>query len=342
MEQSLEISALGVTARPLDLEGLHGLSSVRHLKVPARAMYACWNATGYPKADRLLQGVDVYHATNFFLPPVHRARRVLSIYDLAFLVMPETGSPRVVGPFSRHIRKFAREADAILACSEATKQDIVERLDVSPGKIRVAYGAVDESLRPMPTPAAKLRLQQTYGISDPFILFTGTLEPRKNLPMLLKAFARIQRRIPHRLVLAGGLGWNMDGLASECAALGIADRVQLPGYVPGSDLAALYSAADVFVLPSRYEGFGLPLLEAMACGCPVVSCRNSSIPEVVGDAGLLCETGDDEAMAEAILSVVEDPHARSQWTNLGAERARHFTWRRCAEIALQTYKDVSV
>ncbi|MCX5759604.1 MAG: glycosyltransferase family 1 protein, partial [Candidatus Hydrogenedentes bacterium] len=181
-----------------------------------------------------------------------------------------------------------------------------------------------------------------YALPGPYILFVGTLEPRKNLPVLLRAFARIAKDVPHALVLAGGAGWNVAPILATLESLELGDRVRRIGFVRTTeDLSALYSAADVFVLPSRYEGFGLPLLEAMTCGCPVVAADNTSIPEVAGDAALLCGTDDVDAFAEALRTAVSDAAVRARLIEAGRERRKQFSWRTCAEQTLGVYRSVA-
>ena len=326
--------------RPPELAGsLAGINRM-HIPVPTRLMYALWEGLGLPRVDRLLGGVDVFHATNFFMPPTRTARRVVTIHDLTFLVHPELCNPRIVGPFSRHVVRCAREADAVLTYSESTRRDVAERLDVDAGKIHVAPLAADPAFNPMAPEEARALLRGRYGVDGPFILFAGTLEPRKNLAGLVRVFAALRDEIPHRLVLAGPAGWNAMAVNEAIDTLKLADRVLRPGFVPLDDLRALYSRADAFVFPSRYEGFGLPLVEAMACGCPVVAADNSSIPEVTGDAALLVDSNDEDALANAIVKVLGDTDLRAQLIGRGSRQAGRFSWRRCAETTLAVYRSV--
>jgi glycosyltransferase involved in cell wall biosynthesis len=313
----------------------------RYLPVPTRALYESWAWLGRPRVDRFLGGVSVYHATNYYLPPVASARRVVTIHDLSFLVLPELASPKIVGPYSRRIRRFAGEADAILAYSESTKADIVEHLDVPPEKIAVAPLAVDEDFAPVPREEARRRLEARYGIDGPFLLFVSTLEPRKNVPTLLRAFARVAKAIPHRLVLVGPEGWNTEQIYETMERHHLSMRVVRPGFVPRGMLSSFYCAADAFVFPTLYEGFGLPLLEALACGCPVITSNNSSVPEVTGDAALRCEATDDEAIAEDILRVLGNAALREELARRGREQAGRFSWRSCAETTVGVYRSLA-
>lgn len=322
-----------------DAVALSGLALHRHWRVPTRALYALWNAIGSPCVDTALGGVDVYHATNFFLPPVRRARRLLTIYDLTFLRHPEWCSPKIVGPFSRSIRGHAHAADAILTCSEASRRDIIELLDCAPERIHVAYGAVDALFQPGDPGAARAALAQRHGITGPFLLFVSTLEPRKNIDGLLAAFALLQRKIPHTLVLVGREGWNQKPLSALLARHGVADRVRHLGYVQDrGDLPLLYAAADAFVLPSLYEGFGIPVLEAMACGCPVVTTRRASLPEAGGDAAIYVDPLEPE---DIVRGITEALGRRPELRSLGLAQAARFTWPAAAAKVLALYRDLA-
>ncbi len=324
------------------LEGLEGLEGHRHVPLPTRALYQCWSAFGRPRVDRLLGGVDLYHATNYFLPPVASARRVVTFYDLTFIKHPEWCSPKIVGPFANNVRRFAREADAILTCSEATKRDVVELLGVVPEKITVAYGAVDEGFTPILREAVEERVAAKLGLPTPYLLFVSTLEPRKNIEGLLRAFARIKQEIPHTLVLAGAPGWNMGDLGARIQSLGLESRVRRMGYVADrADLPALYAAADAFVFPSFYEGFGLPVLEAMTCGCPVIVSNRASLPEVAGDAARYVDPDSMEDIAQAIREVAQGPELRASMRERGLAQARKFSWKACAEATLDVYRRVA-
>jgi glycosyltransferase involved in cell wall biosynthesis len=310
-----------------------------HLPVPTRALYAMWTAINAPKVDALLGGVDIFHATNYFLPPTTKARRVLTVYDLAFLVAPELASPRIVGPFSRNIRRFARQADAIVTCSEATKRDVVGLLGVQPDAVVVAYGAADEGFTPGPRDDARQRVAETTGVTRPYFLFVSTLEPRKNVPGLLRAFAEAAKRLPHDLVLVGRPGWQMAAIEQAFQDAGLPDRVHRVGYVPNhGSLADLYRGAEAFVFPSFYEGFGLPVLEAMACGCPVITADNSSLPEVGGDAALYCGATDVAGLAAAMERVATDEALRGGMVARGLAQAKRFSWEASARTTLDVYR----
>jgi glycosyltransferase involved in cell wall biosynthesis len=326
----------------MDVKALAGLRAHRHMRVPTRTLYKCWGLLGAPKVDVALGGVDLYHATNFFLPPVKRARRLLSVYDLTFLRHPEWCSPKIVGPFSHQIARAVRDADGVLTCSEASKRDIVELLSCAPDKVTVAYGAADAMFRPCDRASAQQALVERHGIEGPYVLFVSTIEPRKNVDGLLAAFARMQDHVPHTLVLAGAEGWNQEPVATMIARHGIARRVRHIGYVRDrSDLPLLYSAADAFVLPSFYEGFGIPVLEAMACGCPVITTRRASLPEAGGEAAQYVDPDDPENIAYGIRKVLQSPGLAEDLRARGLVQAARFTWAGAAERVLACYRELA-
>lgn len=311
----------------------------RHLPIPTRALYQLWRHARWPKVESLLGPIDLYHATNYFLPPTRRARRALTIYDLSFLRVPHLCSPKIVGPFSRLVEQFAREADVILTCSEATKRDIIDLLGVTPEKIFVAYGAAEAYFSPLPKEAAQAWVLDQHKIQSPYLLFVSTLEPRKNVEGLLRAFKLLEQEIPHTLVLIGREGWNDRPTHSLITELGLEGRVRHLGYLEEhQDLVHFYAGADAFVFPSHFEGFGLPVLEAMSCGCPVITAANSSLPEVAGEAAIYVDPASAKDIAEGVRAVLEDTEGRQQRVALGLDRSRTFTWDRCARITLEAYQ----
>ncbi|MBI2433622.1 MAG: glycosyltransferase family 4 protein [Candidatus Hydrogenedentes bacterium] len=343
---AIEFEGLSTGWRGLDLADLPLRRHV-HLPVPTRVMYGCWNALRWPQVERLLGPLAVYHATNYFLPPVRKARRVVTFYDLAFLRVPELCSPAIVGPFSRQIRRFATEADAIITCSRATRDDIVDLLDTPEAKIHVAYGGVAAEFRPSPSDSSdagenESALAREYGIQPPFLLFVSTLEPRKNVEGLLHAFALVQQEIPHQLVLIGREGWQEQPTAVLAERLGLAGRVKILGYLRRhEDLARFYAAAEAFVFPSLYEGFGLPVLESLACGCPVITSDRAALPEVAGDAALFVDPDDVGSIAAAIRRLAGDAQLRAHLRGQGPIQAAKFTWEGCARATLDVYRSLA-
>jgi glycosyltransferase involved in cell wall biosynthesis len=334
------VTGFSASLTPPRLDGFESLR-YRRLKIPTRALYKSWEWFRFPRIELLMPGIDVYHATNYFLPPARSARRVVTFHDLAFIRRPELCSPKISGMFARNAARFAAEADAVIACSESTRTDTIELLGADPAKVVVAYEAVDEDFAPIERAEAAAKLERTYGIRQPFLLFVGTIEPRKNLCALVQAFARIAGDIPHTLVLAGGPGWNSQPVFEAIEQLGLRDRVLCTGFVSNhSDLACFYSAADLFVFPSLYEGFGLPLLEAMTCGCPIGASNTSSVPEVAGEAALYFDPASPDDIAATIMRLIEDAPLRNSLVARGLAQAEKFSWDNCARATMDVYKRV--
>ena len=359
--EGLDISGFAAQARALDLEAIGRPLRHRRLPVPTRAMYKIWSTLGMPAVDSLLGGVDVYHATNYFLPPTKRAKRVLTIHDITFKKHPELCSPKIVGPFSSKVESFAREADAVIADSESTRRDIIELLGTKPERVHAVHLAVDDSIVPVPKLEARQRVAAKYNIHHSDVLFVSTIEPRKNVHGIIEAFRKIRDEVPHRLVLAGAKGWLESDFEIEFDKEEWIDRVdaavvesmqdrkkiEVPkgrviqtGFVPQFDLPALYSAADAIIFPSFYEGFGLPVLEAMACGCPVITANNSSLPEVGGDAAEYCDANDVDSIANAMRRVLSDESLREQMRQRGFAQAAKFSWKKAAEETAAVYRSV--
>lgn len=299
--------------------------------------------------DRWLPECDIFHATEHLLPRLKRCKTVLTVHDLIFALFPEYHLPLNKWFLNRFMPVFVRRADAIITVSECSKRDLINLYAVLPERITVVYEGVDKRFHTDPGPEALTGLRQRYALPERFILYVGTIEPRKNLTTLLEAFKQFQ--VMHsdlkletfnlKLVIAGRPGWLYQPTFDRIKALGLEDNVRLLGYVPDDDLPALYRAAEVFVFPSLYEGFGLPPLEAMACGTPVICSNASSLPEVVGDAGMLVEPSDVEAWTAALAHLLADAGLRAELGWRGRRQAIQFTWRETAQRTLELYQQVT-
>ncbi len=300
-----------------------------------RALRIAWEQAGLPRAIRS-DRLDLFHGTAFALPRRLPVPAVVTVHDLAFLRWPEQVPKRRALYLSRAVSSGARQAARMIAVSDATKRDIVELLQVDPARVDVTPLGVDDRFHRPPAEAIA-EFRHANELTHPFILAVGTREPRKNLPALIRGFAQIKDEIPHDLVHAGGSGWLPDELDRAIAESNLGGRLRFVDFVPHHDLPLWYSAADCFVMPSLYEGFGLPLLEAMACGAPAIASNRSSLPEVAGDAALLCEP-DAESVGSALAAVLHDGELRQRLHLAGPERARQFTWQRTAELTAASYR----
>lgn len=285
-------------------------------------------------------GPAVYHATEHLLPYL-RTPTVLTVHDLIFERYPEHHTRRNTWFLKVGMRLFARAADAIIAVSRHTRRDLVELYNVAPEKIHVIYEGIDAGFRPAGA-AEVAAVAARYSPGRPYLLMVGTLEPRKNHVVALRALARLKAAgLPHRLVIAGGRGWLFEPIRRLVDELGLADDVSFGGYAPAADLPALYTGAACVLLPSLYEGFGFPVLEAMACAAPVVCSNVSSLPEVAGDAALLIDPRNPAALADAVALVLTQPALAARLRELGPPQAARFRWRSCAAETATLYHAVA-
>ena len=285
--------------------------------------------------------LDLLHSPDYIPPFRRNCRSVITVHDLAFLHYPElltAESARYYGQIDRAVR----DAEGIIAVSHSTRRDLMNLLGVPAHRVTVVHEAANPAFRLLDDEADALNVVRArYGLPERFILFLGTIEPRKNLPTLIQAYGLLRTiegaGVPP-LVVAGAQGWLFDSVFALTEQLGLADEVLFTGGIPWADVPAFYSLAEVFVFPSLYEGFGLPPLEAMACGTPVIAADVSSIPEVVGDAGLLIDPNDAEGLAETLGRVLNEAALRQDLRRRGLERAREFSWDRAARETLTVYR----
>ena len=285
--------------------------------------------------------VDVLHV-QFTAPPFSPCPVVVSIHDLSFEHLPQTFKWRSRKQLRVTVRRSARQAAQVIALSQFARNDIIASYHVRSENVRVIPLAAPAHFRPVQDEGELRRVRQTYGIEGDYILSVGAIQPRKNLSRLVAAYSRLRRARPEvklpQLVLVGKCAWLYDETLRTIRELEVGNSVILTGYVPETDLPALYSGALCFVYPSYFEGFGLPPLEAMKCGAPVIVGDRTSLPEVVGDAGLLVDPFDVDSIASAIQKVVADSNLREQLRAKGLERAKLFDWRETARQTLSVYK----
>ena len=287
-------------------------------------------------------GVDLLHSPVNVQPVVLPCKGVVTVTDLSFETFPH--SFRTWRRVYQHLctRLSVRRASRVVAISASTARDVAQFFAVPAGKISVIFPGVDTTCRPIRDESVLAEFRQSRGLPDRFILFVGTLEPRKNLLMLVKAYAEFKRQVAgdHKLVLGGSRGWLYQPVFTAVEELGLQGDVIFPGFIPEDELPLWYNAAVVFAYPSLYEGFGLPPLEAMACGTPVVVSKASSLPEVVGDAGVLVDPCQPEEWAAALVQVCRDANLRVDLAARGLERAQQFSWTRMARETIQVYRNV--
>ena len=289
-------------------------------------------------------GIDLLHALAFVAPVLSPCPTVITVLDLSFLLYPDAfkAFKRI---YLRLMTRFSvRRAQRVIAISESTRQDVIARLGVPADRVQTVYCGVDARFGPLDAKQVQAFRRQK-GLPERFILFLGTIQPRKNLTALVDAFDQLLRSKASEtsdlhLVVAGAKGWFYEQVFAHVKAQNLSDRLHFVGYVPEDEKILWYNAAQCFCFPSLYEGFGLPPLEAMACGIPVVTSNVSSLPEVVGDAGLTVSPGDTEALSQALGQLLGDPDQARDLARRGQARARQFSWGNAARQTAQVYRHV--
>lgn len=289
-----------------------------------------------------LMGLDLLHSPDFIPPLCRTCRSVITIHDLDFLLYPQTLT-REAARYYGQIDQAVRRADAIIAVSHATKQDVIRLLGVPEHRVTVIYEAPSSFFRPLDDSTLGARVREEFGIDGEFMLFVSTIEPRKNVPTLLRAFRKLLDgyRADIKLVLAGRPGWLCEDVYQLVRELRLESDALFVGRVSDEQLLWLYNAARLLVWPSLYEGFGLPPLEAMACGTPVIVSNTSSLPEVVADAGLLVNPHDAEELTVAMWRLLTDDRLRQSLVEKGFRRAGSFSWDRAAKETLALYHSLA-
>jgi glycosyltransferase involved in cell wall biosynthesis len=300
-----------------------------------RVLAALWHRARVPlPIEAFIGTVDVFYSPDFLLPPTRAQRTIVTVHDLSYLRVPECFPEPLKRYLNNAVPRAVRRADLILADAASTQRDLADVYRVPPEKVKVLYPGVDARFRPDVAEDARTRVRG-FTRGKPYLLSVGTLQPRKNYARLIEAFARLithpaLRFADLQLILAGGQGWMSDEIYQAVDRLGLRERVLFTNFVSDDDLPALYAMATLLVYPSLYEGFGLPIAEAMACGAPVVSSNGSSLPEVAGDAALYFDPRDVDAMADTLQRALSDDALRADLRAKGFAQVKQFSWERAA------------
>jgi glycosyltransferase involved in cell wall biosynthesis len=311
-------------------------------RVPGRVTAAVCERLSLP-VELLLGGLNVFHGPGEFIPRPFRCKSILTIHDLMAFRHPEFIDPEWLGPHTQRILTAANEADAIIAVSQFTKGEIVRLLRIPEARIRVVYNGISPAFRPMGDNEHMEKVRVKYGIRGPYLLFVGNIEPKKNLNTLILACAELWKATSYKypLAIVGQKDWHFEAVRELVQKLHLEREVIFTGVVDGEDRPSLYSGAELFVFPSLFEGFGIPVIEAMACGTPVVASNRASIPEVADDAAVLVDPLNASRMAEAMYTVLADPSVKTRCIQRGLQRAKTFSWERTARETLKLYQDVA-
>ena len=329
----LEVVAYGLTWRgrnQLDAAVPPGVRAAT-ARIPARLVRAGWMRFDRPRVEHWTGSVDVVHATNYVAPP-SRAPIVLSVYDLTFVRFPELCTDDVL-QYPTLIRRALARGAIVHTTSDFVADEVREVFDLTPERVVRVYPGIPSAA------AGDADEGRRIAAADRYVLALGTIEPRKNYPVLVEAFDRLAATDPNiHLVVAGGDGWGRDAFRDACARARHGSRIRALGYVPASSRRDLLAGAELLAYPSRYEGFGVPPLEAMAAGVPVVAASTGAIPEVAGDAALLVDPDDPDALAESLRRALEDPELRRALVTRGRSRIGHFSWSAMADEMIALYR----
>ena len=312
------------------------------LKNITKKSYYFWHLYLQFKLNKENFKFDIIHSPEnaaLFIKLKHQ-KKIITVYDITPYLFPESFTPITLLRYKLLFPKTLKTADKIITDSNSTKRDLINYFNVPAEKIKVILLAADEKFKPLNHEEVN-EVKQRYKLEFSFILYVGTLEQRKNIPTLIKAFYKLKKdETKQKLVIAGGKGWKYKEIFETIDKLNLQKDVIFTGYVLDEDLPALYNAADLFVYPSLYEGFGLPPLEAMACGTPVITSNTSSLPEVVGDAGIMVDPYDVDGLADAMYKVLGNDGLREDMIKRGLERAKIFSWEKAAKETMKVYEEV--
>jgi glycosyltransferase involved in cell wall biosynthesis len=321
----------------LNVKACHILQHVR-----SSILRACF---GLP-VGAFLERIDIFHGLDESGVPFYckRGKYVVTIHDVMPLMFPGAFpfKHRLVSRFA--LSRVCRQADVVIVPSCASKVALLRYVPVDEGRVIVTPWGCEARFHPMRDAASDDLVRRRYGLPDRYLLFVGTLEPRKEVMTLLRAYAQVCAARPAldaKLVIAGGHGWGSNDVRALCESLQLTDRVIFTGFVEEDDLPDLYRGALLFIYPSSYEGFGLPILEAMACGVPVITSNVASMPEVAGQAAILVEPRQPDALATAMAAVLNDPQLRDTMRHMGLERVGQFSWERTARQMLDIYRSLA-
>lgn len=316
---------------------LIGPDTEKDFSTPQRFL---WDQIYFPKKARRAK-VDILHQPCFSAPIFYRGKIIVTIHDIISLKFPKNLPLASRLFYSKWMPFSYRRADLIIVDSEHTKRDIVEYLKIPAEKIRVMYWAVSHDFQPILDLKKIEQIKQKYKTSEKYFIHVGTLEPRKNLNFLVRAYAdAVKKGIKENLVIIGKKGWYYDDLFNLVKELKLSDRVVFTGYADDKDIPALYSGSTALTFPSLYEGFGFPPLEAMACGTPVISSNTSSLPEVVGDAGILLPPSGEKEWTDAMMKLSLDGKLSEELKRKGLVQASKFSWEETAKKTIEVYREV--
>lgn len=302
-----------------------------------------WDRVKFPPLELAGFKADILHCPDFLIPPALNRNIILTIHDLAFIRHPDFNFEWFIKKYTREVRQNIRKAKMVIADSLSTKNDIIKFFNTDPEKVEVIYLAADRIFRKLSENEIDTGILRKYKINKKYILSVGTIEPRKNFDALIRAFNRIKQESAgagYKLVITGRTGWKSEATYAERESSPFKEDILFTGRVPDEDLVQLYNQAELFVYPSLFEGFGLPPLEAMSCGIPVIALDTSSLKEVIGDGGILVEAGNEQALENEILNVIKNNTLKEMLKEKSLIQAGKFSWEDTAQKTIELYNKI--
>ncbi len=315
-------------------------------RMPRTVMELLWKYVHVPSPEWLAGAMDIFHGGDWGIPPLKSAKLIITLFDITPIKFKEYHRGKIIRHYINDLPQALQQANIVITASQCSKEDILEYFGavITEDRIRVIPLAANERYRQIDNQDLINNVKNSYGIDRHYILFVGTLEPRKNIVSLIRAYSILPDYLKHDhlLVICGKKGWYFGEIFMMVEELGLEDKIVFTDYVPDEDVPLLMNGAKIFVYPSFYEGFGLPPLEAMACGTPVISSNVSSLPEVVWDAGILVNPKDVEELSDAIQEVLVNDQLRTQLSEKGLMQASKFSWQKTTEKTVGIYNEISL
>ncbi|MBE3092203.1 MAG: glycosyltransferase family 4 protein [Actinobacteria bacterium] len=321
----------------------YGKVNFSQINLPTSILKRKWNNSSIEKKEKLLGGVDIIHSTAYMIPELFNARLVVTIHDLSFLIFPEYHTKENYELVLSNLIYLNSRPDMVICDSLQTKKDVIKYFHVPEEKLRVVYLGVSDSFREEIDSDFRKKILEKYGLTGKYLLCVASIEPRKNFLRIINAFSEFIKQEEYKeysLVCVGGRGWKNIEIYSLVKQKNLEGKIKFLGFIEESELAPIYNQAEIFLYPSLYEGFGLPVLEAMACAVPVITSNVSSLPEVASDAAILVNPYSEKDIYTAVCSLLENGSLRKKLISKGLDRVREFSWEKTARETLKVYHGV--
>lgn len=321
----------------------YGKVNFSQINLPTSILKRKWNNASMEKKEKLLGSVDIIHSTAYMIPELFNARLVVTIHDLSFLIFPEYHTKENYELVLSNLIYLNSRPDMVICDSRQTKKDVIKYFHVPEEKLRVVYLGVSDSFKEEIDSDFRKKILEKYGLTGKYLLCVASIEPRKNFLRIINAFSEFIKKEEYKeysLVCVGGKGWKNTEIYSQVKKKNLENKIKFLGFIEECELAPIYNQAGIFLYPSLYEGFGLPVLEAMACQTSVITSNVSSLPEVAGNAAIMVNPYSEKQIYEAIIHLVEDENKREQLIDMGLKNIKKFSWENTAKQTLNIYQQI--